>query len=93
MLSAGVGKMFYVKAVIIPPIHLNRTSARLRGEPAGIVFDMHARFLGIDADKPYEIVWLFSTEWMEDGFPTCRIERFPDKATAKAIIKAIKEAK
>jgi hypothetical protein len=87
MLVAGIGKIFNVNGDVTGSD--SRTGPRwLReeNEAHGIHIYMDIRFLGIDADEPDEIVGLFSCEWEEDGFPTCRIMQFSDDVMARLSI-------
>ena len=57
-----------------------------QGTDPVMVFNLDVRFLGIDADTEDRMVWLFSSEWMEEGFPTCRVERLSDAVVARTTV-------
>lgn len=59
------------------------------GEAAGVSWTGPLRFLGIDADNGAAVVWVFSCEWTEDGFPCTRIMRFKDAVLAKADVQGM----
>jgi hypothetical protein len=91
MLKAGVGEVFSVIGNVTRGsklAHIEELKLRQPGEARGITVDLDIRFLGIDADEPDEIVWLFAANWIEDGFPCVRIERFPDKIMAGLKVEA-----
>ncbi len=96
MLKAGVGKMFYIeghsdtlKKNLRNLVRFPASKLRRLGDASGFYFVLdNTRFLGIDADEPDEIVWLFCCVWTEDGFPCCRIMRITDGVMAKASIEA-----